>query len=378
MIQHLFKQPDQFDHSVSAEARAARTWENLSLPERRGLTSAIKACNRKDSSDIDFLIANIGTKDVRDAALSLLCRKDYLIRRPDNRGKLLESLVPFASEDRVQAYAMMSLRDPIYSRSFAVCAPAARILKAESENRDSSITYELIDLAARLTPQHKDAAARIAFILLRDSQFSPAQYRMVIHNARVWYAEHRGRENPWFDIISQQKEMHAIRFFKTVAEGDMSDPREHPILANALSLPLLPHEIAFTASILTIAAQKVGRLFGQNNNLAATTAALAATTLIVGARYMWRALKLDKLNHQRDVEKIEAIAHLGGLLHEPVTAPTNRILKAHKCIRKILSDIEQSFLQSPDVRSAARLALEGVTTKEKLAQQSTHDSDITT
>ena len=373
MMQQFIKQAYSTNQQSSAESNQSCRWETLSLPERNELTSAIKACNRKDGTEIAFLIANIGTKGVRDAALSLLCRKDYLIRRPENRGTLLESLLPFASESLVQAYAMMSLRDPLYSRSFTVCAPASRIIKAETEGRDTSINYELIDLAARLAPHHKDAAARIAFILLRESELTPPQHRLIMHNARVWYAEYRGTENPWFDIISQRKDLHAARFFKSVAEGDVSDPREHPVLANIISLPLLPHEIAVTASILTIAAQRIGRLFGQNNNLAATTGALAATTLIIGARYMWRASRLDKLNQHRDVERIEAIACLGGLLHERGRDSAPQNLKVQRWIRKVLSDNGQRVLQSPAVQEASRLALEGFTCKTELAQRATRN-----
>jgi hypothetical protein len=355
------------DLALEEITRHSRTsWQDLTLPARRELTTALKRCDRKGTEDIALLIEAIQAKEVRDPTLSLLCRKDYLIRRPSVRGRFLEALTPYAHELPVQAYAMMSLRDPLYKRSLAVCAPAARLLDADKAQRDPTITYELIDLAGRLAPSSKDGAAKIAFILLKDCSLSSAQRRAILFNSRVWYAEYAGEKNPWLPIITRQKDSTTIRLLRTMLDGDMSDPRDHPILANLLTLPLLPHEVALTASIVTIAAQRIGRLFGQNNNIAATTAAMAATTIIVGARYLYRAKKLDTLNRSRDPERIEAAAFLGALLHEIRAQDPKLDKRLDAMIHRALSDNSVSFLQSPLVRSAARLALSGVTESEKL------------
>lgn len=346
---------------------ATSSWRDLTLPARRELTTALRRCDRKGTDEIDLLIEAIHSKEVRDTTLSLLCRKEYLIRQPRVRARFLEALSPYAHELPVQAYAMMSLRDPTYRRSLAVCAPAARIIDADKAQRDPTISHELIDLAARLVPSSKDGAAKIAFILLKDSALSPAHYRAVIFNARVWYAEYPGERNPWLPCIARRKEATTVRFLRTMLQGDMSDPRDHPILANLLTLPLLPHEVALTASIVTITAQRIGRLFGQNNNIAANTAAMVATTMIVGARYLYRAMKLDTLNRSRDAERIEAAACLGTLLHE-TRAENSKVDKSLDAkIRRALTDNSVSFLQSTRVRSAARLALSGVAENEESA-----------
>lgn len=345
---------------------STHSWRNLKLPDRRELIAALKKCDRREAEPLELLIRAVKGKEVRDTVLSLLCTKDYLIRRPSSRGKLLEALTPYADELPVQAYAMMSLRDPLYSRSLSVCAPAARIIDADTAQRDPTITYELIDLAGRLTPRGRDGAAKIAFVLLRDSAFSPEQFRTVLFNTRVWYAEYRGETNPWLSIVAKRKDASTIGLLKTMLEGDMSDPRDHPILSHVITLPLLPHEVALTASILTFAARRVGRLFGQNNNIAATTAALAATTIIVGARYMLRAGRLDALNRSRDHERIEAATLLSSLLHETRLEDARLDLKLNAKIRQALSDNSGSFLQSPQTRSAAALALSGVSEMERL------------
>lgn len=333
-----------------------RAWETLSLPTRRELTVSLKRCNRSEGSDVDLLISNISNDEVRAAAVSLLCRKDYLIRNPTTRGQLLESLLPFAHECRVQAYAMLSLKDELYARSYQVCAPAARIIEATKADRDPAVTYELIDLAARLSPQGKDAAAKIAFILLRDTPLTSGQHQLALFHARVWYVEHKGIQNPWLNVVALHPKPATLRLLKEIVQGNISDPREYPVLKNVISLPLLPHEIALTASIVTITAQKLANLFGVQNNLAATSSALAATVIIVGGRYLWRARCIDQLNSYRIPEKLEAIQHLRAILDSSDTnsPSTQRKLKKRVC------DILQSannFLQAPAVQGAARAAL---------------------
>ena len=349
-------------HAEGATFRAQpqacpRTWETLSLPERRELRKTISRCNRPDSPDVELLISSINCEEVRTAALSLLCRKDYLIRNPLSRGRLLEHLIPYAHECRVQAYAMLSLRDELYSRSYSVCAPAAQIIDATKGDRDTAITYELIDLAARRSPQGGDGAAKIAFILLRDSTLSSGQYQLARFHARVWYVEHKGISNPWLDVVTQYKTPTSVKFLRTVVEGNVSDPREYPVLKNILSLPLLPHEIAFTASILTVTAKKLANFFGVMNNLAATTSALTATAIILGGRYMWRAHRLDVVNSKRTYEKLEAINKLQSLLKPPTEGSIHVSDKLKRVIRRILQDQTINFLQEPAVQRAARQAL---------------------
>lgn len=336
---------------------ATNPLEGLKTPERAELASALRRCNGRDSEHIALLVEAINRKEVRAPAVALLCKQEYLIRRPSNRGKLLEALLPYASELPVQAYAMMSLRDPLYSRSLAVCAPAARIIDADKAQRDPTITYELLDLAARKTPYRKDGAATIACILLKDSELSAPQLRTAVYNARLWYAEHRTAPNPWLSVIAQNKDKTSLRLLTEMLEGALSDPRDYPVLKNFLTLPLLPHEIAFTASVLTIAARKIGRMFGQNNNLAATTAAMAATTIIIGGRYLLRAHAIDKFNASRDYERLEAAAYLSSMLHEVQAESPALDRKLNAKIRRILSDNARSFLQEPHVRAAASLAL---------------------
>lgn len=348
---------------ASVEARPDRsvpTWESLSLPQRQELRSALKRCNSTKNSDIDLLVSNVSHDEVRAAALSLLCRRDYLIRTPSTRGKLLEALIPYAHEGRVQAYAMLSLRDEIYSRSYSVCAPAARIINATKDDRDPAITYELLDLAARITPQGGDAAARIAFILLRDSALTSGQFQLALFHARVWYVEHKGISNPWLNVIAHYPKPPAIRFLRSMVEGNISDPREYVVLKNLISLPLLPHEIAATASILTITAQKLANFFGVKNNLVATTSALAATAIILGGRYVWRAHRLDQINCRRTFEKLEAIEHLRTFLDSARDIPTVTQEKLRRAIRGALEDQTLNFLQDSSVQQAARQALESV------------------
>jgi hypothetical protein len=335
-----------------------RTWDALSIPERRELKATLKRCNQTDGPEADLLISNIRNDEVRAAAVSLLCRKDYLIRNPATRGRLLEALLPFAAECRVQAYAMLSLKDPLYARSYQVCAPAARIIDATKGDRDPAITYELIDLAARLSPQGRDAAAKVAFILLSESTFTSGQYQLALFNARVWYIEHKGSLNPWLEIVTQHKKRPTVRLLKDIIYGNISDPREYPVLKNVITLPLLPHEIAITASVVTIAARKLGNLLGVQNNLAAPSAALAATVMIVGGRYIWRARSIDIINSHRTFEKLEAIKHLGALLDSQATPsqPTER--KVKKAVVRVLKSTD-NFLFTPEVRSAALQALNG-------------------
>ena len=334
-----------------------RTWETLSLPERQELQTTLKRCNRSTSSEVELLISSISNSEVRYAALSLLCRKDCLIRNPISRGRLLESLIPYSNECRVQAYAMLSLRNEFYSRSYPVCAPAARIIEATKSNRDPSITYELLDLAARVTPQGRDAAAKIAFILLKDSLLTSGQYHLVLFQARVWYIENKGTSNPWLEIVAQYKKLPAVRFLRAVIEGNVSDPREYPVLKNVIALPLLPHEIALTASILTLTAQKLANFFGVVNNFAAPTSALLATALIVGSRYMWRAHNLDKINARRTFEKLEAINHLQTLHESSNDLPTPIGQKLRGEIQKALREQTFNFLQDEAVQKAAQQAL---------------------
>lgn len=335
-----------------------RVWDNLSIPERRALSSTLKRCNKAEGSDTDLLISNIGNDEVRAAAISLLCRKDYLIRNPVSRGRLLESLIPFAHECRVQAYAMLSLRDETYARSYQVCAPAARIIDATKEDRDPAITYELIDLAGRLSPRVRDAAAKIAFILLRDSQLSSGQYQLTLFNARVWYIEHRGAHNPWLEIVSRHKKRPSVRLLKDIVDGNITDPREYPILKNVITLPLIPHEIALTASIVTLVAKKLANLLGVQNNLAAPSAALAATSIILGGRYMLRARRIDQINSSRTAEKLEAIKHLGAILN---SSTTTSLASERKLKKEIVQALQSTniFLHTPKVRSAALQALNG-------------------
>jgi hypothetical protein len=335
-----------------------RTWDTLSIPERRGLAATLKRCNQTDGPEASLLIANIGNDEVRAAAISLLCRKDYLIRNPATRGRLLEALLPFADECRVQAYAMLSLKDPLYARSYSVCAPAARIIESTKRDRDPAITYELIDLAARLSPQGRDAAARISFILLSDSTLTSGQYQLALFNARVWYIEHKGSHNPWLEIVTQQKKRPTVLLLKDIINGNISDPREYPVLKNVITLPLLPHEIAITASVVTIAARKLGNLLGVQNNLAAPSAALAATVMIVGGRCIWKARRIDVINSHRTFEKLEAIKHLGALLDSTTTPPLATERKVKKDAVRVLKSTD-NFLFAPEVRSAALQTLNG-------------------
>lgn len=355
-----FARTDPYGGGATVVAQPApqdHAWQRLSLPERRELQASLKRCNKPGSSDVELLISCINNQEVRMAALSLLCRKDYLIRNPQARGKLLETLLPYSHEGRVRAYAMLSLRDEFNSRSYAVCAPAARIIDVTKRDRDPALTYELIDLAARLTPQGRDAAARIAFILLKDSPLTSGQFQLAQFHARVWYIEHKGDSNPWLDVIARLRTPAAVRFLRSIIEGNVSDPRDYVILKNVISLPLLPHEVAVTASVLTITAQKLANFFGVQNNLAATSSALAATALIVGGRYMLRARRLDQINCKRTAERLEALKHLCAILDSTHETKTATHAKLQRCIMSVLRDQTVNLLQDPQVQQAAAQAL---------------------
>ena len=111
-------------------------WQDLTLPARRELTTALKRCDRKGSDEIALRIEATQAKEVRDPTLSLLCSKDYRIRPLRVRGRLLDALIPYAHELPEQAYAMMSFWD--------------RSTKGRSRSARADRTPERIEAAAFL------------------------------------------------------------------------------------------------------------------------------------------------------------------------------------------------------------------------------------
>lgn len=353
-------EPSQVDLGFSS-----RPWGALSLPVRREITRAVIGCNKKTGEQLQLLLERIGNAEVRDAVLGLLCKKDYLIRRPSSRAQLLEALHPYAKEPRVQVYATLSLQDPIYSNTLSVCKPAARILNS-IEQIPEAVTWSLITLGERLSPKEQDHAAKIAFILMEKANFTRSQLRQVQHNARIWYAQRHDTDNPWLPIVSQKADAQTVNLLHSVLTGSVRDPYQHPILKGILTLPTIPHEIGFAATLTTLAVHQICRIFGKKINLAATTSVALGAVLVLGTRAMWSAYKDGRFNDHRDHERLQAIALLGGLLDKVSGDTSKSAAKIASAIEQALGNTTINFLQSERVREAAKITLERPTTLKEL------------
>jgi hypothetical protein len=345
----------------SSNARQPHPLAGLSLPDRKELRAILNECNKRESLHIASLCEAISVKPVRDAVLFNLCDREYLLWKPSQRGKLLEALLPFAEEAAVQAYAMLSLREPNYARSYAICAPAAKILHKTIGNPPEPITDELLSLAKRYGSTKKDAAAKIAFLLLKEAPITERGVTTAVHEARTWYADRQSRINPWLDLLIHHQAPQGISLVSDILNGSMRDPRSHPILFGAVTLPFLPHEIAFVSSLIALAAREVCKAFGQNNRMANSTAVILAASLIIGGRVLWYASRLDRFNNGRDRERVEALSHIAKLLASKPEEPTTAEHSFFKGIERQLRHAADGFLQSAPCRRAAKAAISGIT-----------------
>ena len=335
--------------------------EALTAPARKELRSILKECNKGSSTQIELLCERIHHKEVRDVVLCALCEREYLLWKPAQRGRLLKALIPYAEEPLVLAYAMAGLREPGYKRSYAVCAPAAAILGKATSSRPDSITDELIDLAKRYGTARGDPAARIAFFLLRDATLTTRLESTASYQARVWYAEHRGRENPWLDLLAHHRSREGLSLLKTILTGNVNNPHDHTVLFGLATLPFLPHEIAFVASIIGILGREACKLLGQNNRIANSTAIGLAVTVIIGGRFLWHAAKFDAFNNNRSRERVQALSLLATLLQSQPEEPSRNEKAFFKEAHRLLNDAASGFAQSPPIRVAAKAALDGTT-----------------
>lgn len=338
----------------------------LSFSQRRELRGILRECNKRDSLHISSLCEAISERAVREPVLRTLCAREYLLWRPSQRGRLLEALLPFAHEAPVQAFAMLSLREPAYARSYAICAPSARILKASISAPPDPITDELLDLAKRHGRETRGAASKIAFMLLKDAPLTDRSVRVITHQARVWYAERQPKGNPWLALLIHHRHENGLALTSDILSGNMRDPHAHPVLFGILSLPFLPHEIALVSPVVALVAREVCRALGQNNRVANSTAVILTAGLIIGSRMLFHAARLDRLNRDRDHERGEAISHLSTLLTERPFEPTREESRFFGTIERLLRDSARGLFQSKGVREAARAALHGVSNLEDL------------
>lgn len=353
------------------------SWGSLALPVRREVTAAVIGCNKKNGGQLELLLERIQHAEVRDAVLALLCKKDYLIRRPSSRGQLLHALKPYAEEPRVQVYATLSLQDPIYKNILSVCEPAARIINSLSEIPEA-VSWALLTLGERLSPKEQDHAAKMAFILLKKAELTRSQTHAVHHNARVWYAQRYDTENPWLPLVAAKADRQSVKLLQNILEGSVRDPYQHPILKGILTLPSIPHEIGFAASLTTLAVHQMCRVFGKKINLAAATSVALGAVLVLGTRAMWSAYKDGRFNDHREHERLQAIAALGGML-DTLTGDTSKSVGKIVCaIEQALGDTTVNFLQSERVREAAKITLEKPTTLKELLEIPERGAEVET
>lgn len=347
----------------------------LSFDQRRELRGILRECNKRDSLHISSLCEAVSERAVREPVLRILCAREYLLWRPSQRGKLLEALLPFAHEAPVQAFAMLSLREPAYARSYAICAPSARILKASISAPPDPITDELLDLAKRHGRENRGAASKIAFMLLKDAPLTDRSVRVITHQARVWYAERQPKENPWLDLLIHHRHEKGLSLSSEILAGNMRDPYAHPVLFGILSLPFLPHEIALVSPVVALVAREVCRALGQNNRVANSTAVILTAGLIIGSRMLFHAARLDRLNRDRDHERVEAISHLSALLTERPFEPTRAESRFFGAVERLLRDSARGLFQPKGVREAAKAALDGVSDLKEL-RRIAHRADL--
>lgn len=333
----------------------------LTAPARKELRSILRECNKTGSKQMELLCERIRYKEVRDGVLSALCDQEYLLWKPAQRGRLLEALIPYAAEPLVQAYAMLGLREPDYKRSYAVCAPAAQILGNATHNRPSLITDELLDLAKRYGSTRRDPAARIALLLLKEAPLTKQIESTASYQARVWYAEHRGRDNPWLDLLAHHRSTAGLSLLRAILKGDVKDPHDHSVLLGLATLPFLPHEVAVVGSIIGLLTRAACKLLGQNNRIANSTAIGLALTVIIGSRVLWHAAKFDSFNNNRSRERVQSVSLLATLLQSQPEEPSKRERVFFKEAHRLLNDAASSIMQSQPVRAAAKAALEGTT-----------------
>lgn len=352
--------------SLTPTAAPRDTFASLSAPQRRELRSILRDCNKRNSGQLEFLIKHLPIDGVRESILSALWEREFLISRPANRGRLLEALFPYAHEPKVQAFAMLSLKEPDYARSLHVCAPAARILAATIKSPDDAIIDELLALGRRYGESKNDPAAKIAFMLLSESPATSYLHQKAHYEARSWYAKRYTKDNPWLDLLTSHRSRLGFSLLSDIVRGSVRDPHDTSVLLGIVTLPFLPHEIAVIGSLVGVAAREVCKLLGQNNRMANSTAFGIAAAIIIGSRVMWHASRADKFNGGRNRERVEALHHLKSFTQLREDSPS---AEEHSLARRalaLLGEARTGFFQSAPVKAAAQAAWDGVDSLSEL------------
>lgn len=357
--------------NIPREARRTELLETAQLPDSHlpevdRTVQVLSDLARGDAKSFSFLLETLHSSPaVRTAVLEAVCEHPSLIETPKRRTKLLEAAEKFPGEPLALQLAITTLESTYLKNAPDAVTAAGRIIKSALTSQDlahhpsAALEDRLLKVAKRYQPGGGDLAAGAALHILPLTALVYERPERILREARAWFAARHQEKNPWFAVLSQAPSREQVSFLAQVLEGRVPERDVASFVTSLMRFPFTLHEIAIMSTVLTVVTRQVCDYLKIPKVISNATVAAFSVCLVVGSKTVSDAYKADSLNAKRHWERVEAIARLASLRAalDGDTEPHNAALANR--IGLMLRKASLSLMQSPVVRQAARVALEG-------------------
>ena len=298
----------------------------------------------------------------REQVLEACKQEPALFSDAARRGALLRCLLPFGNEPGVVELALLTLENPALKNSGPPVSCAAKILlrsAAQWSKANADLERRLIDVASRYAPGGGDAAAATALRLLPATSAPISQAHLVCELARSWFASRHAAKNPWLRVIQDAPSRGGVELLRGIVLGRVPSAGRETLWQLAKRLQLAAHDLALTSTVATVATRQLCAYLSLPKAISNASIVILSSGLVLGSRAIESFRKAEKLNTDRDFERVEALARLGSIMrslgsHDD-TASRRLVARA----ASVLHAACRAEWQAPIVRLAAAYALEG-------------------
>ncbi len=298
----------------------------------------------------------------RDQVVAACVQEPSLFSDVARRGALLRSLLPFSNEPGVLELALKTLENPALKNSDAPISSAIKILFRScnrSAANDRTVALRLIDVAARYAPGGGDMGAAAALRLLPATPAATSEAHLVCEHARAWFVSRNPAKNPWLKLIEDAPTRGGVELLRRIALGRVPSAGRETLWELAKRIQLAAHDLALTSTVATVATRQLCAYLSLPKAISNASIAILSSGLVLGSRAIASFRKAEKLNTDRDFERVEALARLGAIrrgLASQDDAASRRLVNRSV---GVLHETSRASWQAPIVRLAAALALDG-------------------
>lgn len=365
----MFYQPFLPDSNSSPAPRSERCTARTSslapseLPRVDRTVELLRQLSRGGKTEMAMLRDAVRSEQsYRDLVVAACVQEPSLFSDAARRGALLRSLRPFSNEPGVTELALKTLENPSLKNSGSPVSTAAKILcrsLSRSATSNPGVERRLIDVAARYAPGGGDMAAAAALRLLPATLAATSQAHLICEHARSWFVRRNSAKNPWLKVIEDAPTRGGVELLRKITLGRVPSAGRETLWELAKRLQLAAHDLALTSTVATVATRQLCAYLSLPKAISNASIAILSSGLVLGSRAIASFRKAEKLNTDRDFERVEALARLGAIrrsLASQDDAASRRLVG--RCAG-VLHETSRAGWQGPIVRLAAAYALEG-------------------